>query len=163
MTACAAVLHSAILWFGFLWAAALLVGRVYAFHDAYQTIVAHLERGGELRARCLSPAFVALLHDHPAVCAAALHEADVNPWLKALHEALNAPTLCGRDTCADLLAQLAGRGGWTAAGCALLAALLAPQLLLLLARRGAPPLEPVSAMFPYHHRHAPGKHEWGCP
>ena len=147
-TAFASVIHTVVIWFGVLWISALVISRVYMFHDAYQRIQQRLETDMPLRASCHDPAFVQMMQQHPEVCARALLEAEVNPWLAALNVAANTPTLCGDEPCTSIAARLFARGGWTAIGCAMLVIIFSPQVLMPLLYRAGPRLAKQDSHWP---------------
>eukprot|EP00961_Rhodomonas_salina_P202003 2724590-Rhodomonas_salina.2 len=134
-TALASVIHTVVIWFGVLWISALVISRVYMFHDAYQRIQQRLETDAPLRESCYDQRFVQMMQQHPEVCARALHEAEMNPWLTALNEAASTPTLCGEEECSTIIARLFARGGWTALGCAIIVVIFSPQMLMPLVNR----------------------------
>lgn len=134
-TAFSAVLHTVVAWFGVLWVSALITSRIYMFHDAYQNILQQLTNDGPLLEMCGDAQFVAMMRQHTDVCIKVQHNAEVNPWLKALDVALNTPTLCGDEACTDIAARLLARGGWTAVGCVLLLIVFSPNVLIPLLRR----------------------------
>lgn len=138
--ALASVLHTVVLWFGVLWVAALVVGRVYAFHEAYMRIQQELANDARLLNLCSDVEFVAMMKQHADVCSQVQVDAWVNPWLKALNVALTSPTLCGRDACVDLLMRLSIWSGWTGILSAIAVALCVPQIIrsLFRARRAWP-------------------------
>jgi hypothetical protein len=128
-TALASLLHSFVLWFGVLWFTALVVGRIYAFHEAYVTIQQQVADDAKLLELCSSPDFVKIMKQHNDICSRVKVDAGVSVLLKALNQGLAAPTLCGRDACVNLLLRLSIWSGWTGIFSALAVALCLPQLI----------------------------------
>jgi len=128
-TALSHILSTVMLWFGALWLLALLIGRVYAFHEAYMRIRQELANDARLLQLCGDAEFVAMMQQHADVCANVQVAAEINPWLKALNVALASPTLCGRDACVDLLARLFSWSGWSGVMFSVALACCAPQLV----------------------------------
>lgn len=137
--ALSSIMHTVVLCFGVLWVAALLVGRVYAFHEAYTRIQQELANDARLLALCSDLEFVAMMKQHADVCSQVQVDAWVKPWLKALNVALTSPTLCGRETCIELLSRLSIWGGWTGTLTGIAIALCMPQLLFLVFRQQRAP------------------------
>jgi hypothetical protein len=133
-TALSSLIHTVVVWFGVLWVSALCISRIYMFHEAYQTIIQHMENDSRLRQMCLDPEFYSIIKQHADVCIQVQKDAEVNPWLKALNIALAAPTLCGQEACSDIITRVCVRGGWTAVVCALLVIIFSPHVLMPLFR-----------------------------
>lgn len=128
-TALASILNTVVLCFGVLWVMALVVGRIYAFHEAYVSIRQKLANDAKLLELCADVEFVAMMQQHSDVCSNVQVAANVNPWLKALDTALTSPTLCGTEACVDVLAKLSIWSGWTGILSGIAVALCMPQLL----------------------------------
>lgn len=129
-TALASVIHSAVVWFGVLWVSALVISRVYMFHDEYQRIVEHTYNDQRLRQMCADPEFLAIMKQHNDICTEVQHDAQINPWLRALDKSLNSATLCGGEACMDILGRWCVKGGWTGVGCCILVILFMPHVLM---------------------------------
>lgn len=128
-TALTSVLHAVVLWFAFFWVSALFVGRIYAFHEAFIQIQQELANDAKLLQLCSDIEFVAMMKQHADVCSRVQMDADINPWLKALNIALDSPSVCGRETCIELLSRFFVWGGWTGFFSSIAIALVMPQLL----------------------------------
>ena len=131
-TAFSSVIQSTVIWFGILWVSALAISRIYMFHDEYHRIVEHIHNDNRLREMCGEAEFLSIMKQHNDICSEVQHDAQVNPWLRALDKALNSPTLCGAEPCADIIGRWCVKGGWTGVGCCVLVFLFMPQVLMRL-------------------------------
>jgi len=134
-SALSSFIHTLVIWFSILWVAGFFVGRIYAFHEAYISIVQELANDAKLLHLCSDFEFVAMMKQHNDVCSRVQVDANVNCFLKALNLALSAPTFCGQETCVYLLWRITVWSGWTGILSLLAAGLCMPQIMRILFRK----------------------------
>ena len=119
---------------GVFWIVSFSVGRVFIFYESYTSFLSVLKDEEWLRIQCASPEFYSNMRQHTELCNTVMLNAARSPLLIALNDVAGTAHLCGRYSCAEALTSLSNAGGWPLIVAAVATLLIAPTVLIRVAR-----------------------------
>lgn len=117
------------------WMCAVIITRLYAFHNAYMQHLNKIEDEAWLRNNCRDPDFFSNLRQHTEICTAVMENFRKSPVLVALNDVAASTYLCGSQTCLGLFQDIS-RGGLPLIGCLLLFFVFTPSFIIPFIRMG---------------------------
>ena len=118
---------------GVFWIVSFSVGRIFIFYEAYTSFLSVLKDEEWLRIQCASPEFYSNMRQHTELCNQVMLNAARSPLLIALNEVAGTAHLCGRYSCTDTVLALS-RAGWPVIATVVVVLLIAPTILVRVAR-----------------------------
>ena len=134
------------------WVTSFTVSRFVVFYEAYSNALRVVRDEEWVRGQCSDPLFYSNLKQHSDLCLTVQINFERSPFLVGLNAVADTAYLCGRRSCADVLADIAN-GGWPVILTCGLFSLLAPTAVVHVFKHLVAGERRLAGDLPHHHHY----------